>query len=151
MSRSHDAADAPVIRRLTPSDLSLAHWVVVHFYGAEADFHALQTWLESPSNCLLAATVGEELAGFLLAYRLEKPGGVSAMLWVAELEVIPAFRRRGVGRALIDAARELAGDQNLSSVELLTNHSNTAAVAFYRETGGEVVHGDDLLISYRPT
>ena len=52
-----------------------------------------------------------------------------------DLYVIPAARRRGVGRALLDAAAALARERGLARLELSTATDNLPAQALYESLG----------------
>ena len=50
---------------------------------------------------------------------------------ITEMYVRPAFRRRGVGRVLIEAAIEHARRHGCTEVHLLVDPANRTAIAFY--------------------
>jgi ribosomal protein S18 acetylase RimI-like enzyme len=50
--------------------------------------------------------------------------------------LVAVSRRRGVGRALLQAARSLAGSRGCRRLWLVTTNDNTTALAFYRALGG---------------
>ena len=54
---------------------------------------------------------------------------------LTELYIEPAFRRQGVGRALIDTVERLAREAGAKSLVLLTDFDNNAAQSLYREMG----------------
>ena len=54
---------------------------------------------------------------------------------LTELYVEPAFRRQGVGRALIDTVERLAREAGAKHLVLLTDFDNIAAQSLYREMG----------------
>ena len=54
---------------------------------------------------------------------------------LTELYVEPAFRRQGVGRALIDTVERLAREADAKNLVLLTDFDNSAARSLYREMG----------------
>src|SRR5262245_12985267 len=54
---------------------------------------------------------------------------------LTELYVEPAFRRRGLGRALIGYAEELARARGASELLIMTGVGNAAAQALYRAVG----------------
>lgn len=64
---------------------------------------------------------------------------------IEELVVDEPARRRGVGRALIQAALDWARTQGCSEVEVSTEPDNTAARAFYQRLGFE---SEALLLEY---
>ena len=54
-----------------------------------------------------------------------------------ELEVDERFRRRGIGRALVDQARTLAGQAGALKMWVDTSYDNEAANRTYAAAGGE--------------
>ncbi len=56
-------------------------------------------------------------------------------LMIDHVGVAPAARRQGVGRALIEAARDLAREWAVDEVMLDTWEANHAAHAFFRALG----------------
>jgi ribosomal protein S18 acetylase RimI-like enzyme len=103
----------------------------------------------TPGAGVLAARVRELLTGgeteVLLAG--EGPDGLALLrfrpgLWsaglecyLAELYVVPALRGRGIGRALLDAAIELARERGADHIDLGTSVDDVAARALYESAG----------------
>jgi ribosomal-protein-alanine N-acetyltransferase len=73
------------------------------------------------------AEAGEEIVGFLIANR--HPG--QRLGHIITVDVVKAWRRRGVGKALMDAAEEWARQQGLQAIALETAEDNLAAQRFY--------------------
>lgn len=55
--------------------------------------------------------------------------------YLEDLYVVPEQRGRGLGRALLDRALELARERGASHVELATHEEDTAARALYESSG----------------
>lgn len=73
----------------------------------------------------VVASVDSEVVGYVLA--AGEKGGEG---WIRSIAVVPGYRRRGVGAALMGAAmKSLAG---CDRVRLLVRRSNGAAMALYR-------------------
>ncbi len=58
-------------------------------------------------------------------------------LWVAE-----PLRRRGIGKKLMDKAKEIAINQNRRAVILETQSCSTSAIEFYLHEGFELIGFD---------
>jgi ribosomal protein S18 acetylase RimI-like enzyme len=74
--------------------------------------------------------------GAFHALRPQPPAGA---LYVDSLATDPAFRRRGVGRALLAEAERAARERGLHEVALETEVDNTPARALYQAAGFEEV------------
>lgn len=82
------------------------------------------------------AVVGGEPIGWVELHR----GGSRrlAHLAVLTVAVAPGWRGRGVGTALMDAARRWAASLRLRKLQLHVRAGNTGAIALYRRLGYEV-------------
>ena len=80
-----------------------------------------QTWV---------AEEAAEIAGFLIAHR--EPGRI---LHIITIDVLKAWRRRGVGSLLMEAAEQWAGGHGLRMIELETAQDNFVAQRFYQVRG----------------
>jgi GNAT superfamily N-acetyltransferase len=88
-----------------------------------------------PAAYALLARDAGQVAG-LAAYSFLWPAvGAGRSLFLKELYVPEAYRRRGVGRLLMRAVFETAGALGCSRVEWTTDAGNTAAQAFYAGLG----------------
>ncbi len=116
----------------------LAHEVV-------ATEEALREQLFGPrpaAEVLLATDAATgETAGFALHFQnfstfLARPG-----LYLEDLFVRPAFRRRGLGRLLLRTLAELAVARGCGRFEWSVLDWNADAIAFYRSLGAELMDG----------
>ena len=80
-----------------------------------------RTWVAEESG---------EIVGFLIAERQAQK-----VAHIVTIDVVDRWRRRGVGRLLMDAAELWAREQKLLLVYLETAENNTAAQAFYGARG----------------
>ena len=58
-------------------------------------------------------------------------------MFLYELAVDEAYRRRGIGTALVDGARDLAIEHGCYGMWVLTDDDNAAALATYEGTGAD--------------
>jgi ribosomal protein S18 acetylase RimI-like enzyme len=79
--------------------------------------------------------VGEGPDGFveLRFWRSVYTEGPNA--YIEELYVVPQRRGHGLGRALLEAAMELARERGAEHIELTTSEADTAALALYESAG----------------
>ena len=103
----------------------------------------------TPGVAQLAARIEELLAGGETSVLLagEPPDGLAVLrfrkaIWsqglecyLAELYVVPAMRGRGLGRALMQAAIDLARERGADYMELGTGEQDVAARALYESLG----------------
>ncbi len=90
----------------------------------------------SYAECLLAE-IDAEAAGFALYFHnfstfLGRPG-----LYVEDIYVAPAFRRRGIGRTLFRELAKIAVARDCGRMEWSVLNWNERAIAFYRALGAE--------------
>ena len=96
---------------------------------------AVERFLADPAHHLLLAYDGERPVGFVSGVEMTHPDKGTEM-FLYELAVDEDHRRRGVGRALVEALAELARSKGCYDVWVLTEEENEAAVATYRRAGG---------------
>jgi ribosomal protein S18 acetylase RimI-like enzyme len=82
--------------------------------------------------------------GVAISYTLCTLG--TAEMSVGRLAVLPAERRLGVGRALLDDALAWAASSQARSVVLCTEKSNAASRRLYESAGMTVGRGDLLML-----
>ncbi len=136
------------IKRLEPGDADTAVAVVKQFAGKEVATDYLRTFLTNPLNLLIVAEIEGHLAGFLLAHALPRLKQESYKMFIYEIDVAEAYRRRKVGTALINYIRDFVKRERMMNAFVFTSYSNAGAVEFYRNTGGKIVNGDDLMFVY---
>lgn len=82
-----------------------------------------------------AADESGRLAGFTQLYRSWCSVEMNELIYLYDLYVAPGARRRGVGRALLRAARDYAAGRGAGGLKLETARDNTAAQALYEMLG----------------
>jgi ribosomal protein S18 acetylase RimI-like enzyme len=95
--------------------------------------------LARPDNLIFVAEVGSEAAGYAYAEvvrRAETPlRHAYEEVHLHHISVRPAWRRQGVGEALVDAVREAASQRGIALLTLSVWSFNDAARTFFREQG----------------
>jgi ribosomal protein S18 acetylase RimI-like enzyme len=84
---------------------------------------------------LVLGYIHDRPAGFVSAVEVFHPDKRSE-LFLNEIAVVKAARRRGVGRALIEELKRVGRERGCASVWVLTDEGNGAAMSMYRSTGG---------------
>jgi GNAT superfamily N-acetyltransferase len=87
----------------------------------------------------LMARVGSELAGYALYFFtfssfIGRPG-----IWLEDLYVRPAFRRQGLGRAMIEAVARIGAVRNCGRFEWTALSWNKNALDFYQKLGAQMM------------
>ena len=111
-----------------------------HFYRQVPDLGGarrfLQARLESGDSHILVHAGSEgELQGFVQLYPLLSTVRLAPLWLLNDLFVAPQARRKGVGRELMLAARELAASHGVGHLKLATQIENHAAQALYESLG----------------
>jgi ribosomal protein S18 acetylase RimI-like enzyme len=98
--------------------------------------------LQKPDCFFLIALLDGEPAGYISAefqYRLDSPRSFGhAMLYVHHISVNAEFRKKGVGRALLDEARKLGQARGIKRMALDVWRFNENARQFFSRYGLEV-------------
>lgn len=89
-----------------------------------------RAYLDQPDHAAWLAYVDGQLAGRIL---VDENWNRFALIW--EIAVDPPFRRRGVGRRLIEQAIGWARERRLPGVMLETQNINIAACRLYERCG----------------
>ncbi|GAA0483956.1 hypothetical protein Ade02nite_96170 [Paractinoplanes deccanensis] len=119
-----------MIVRITPSTLAVLD-EAARCFGREP---AGAAFVEAPGTLAFVAGNGPDVQGWCWGYLLPRPDGAT-MLYLHNLEVAPAHRRRGVGRALLRAFMRAGRDRGATTMFLTTGEHNTAARTLYESEG----------------
>lgn len=109
------------------------------FYGQPSDVPGAREWLRSRlrfgESKVLVARQGSTAVGFAQLYPMFSSVRMARTWVLNDLFVLPATRRQGVARALLDAAAAFARADGAASIQLETARDNAAARATYRDAG----------------
>ena len=105
------------------------------YLGAIPGDDYCRAWLANDCNIALLAESGGEVVGALAGYRLDKFEQARSELYIYDLAVKEACRRRGIASALIEAMREIARDAGAWTifVQADTAPEDEPAIALYRK------------------
>lgn len=136
-------ADAATLARL---NAHVQGWHAAHYPGvffADPDPPALTAYFAdrlADPGCT-ALLIGEPATGYALCQLQTRAASIFSppirRLMIDHIAVAPEARRQGQGRALLDAARDLARDLKVDEILLDTWEANTDAHAFFRAAGFE--------------
>jgi GNAT superfamily N-acetyltransferase len=109
------------------------------FYGQPADVEAARDWLRNRlrfgESKVLVARQGGAIVGFAQLYPTFSSVRLARSWILNDLFVLPATRRQGVARALLDAAADFARSDGAAAISLETTRDNASARAMYRAAG----------------
>jgi GNAT superfamily N-acetyltransferase len=121
-----------VIRRLRPGDEPTLQNVCSRYKSRVPSDEEAARVLALDGLHIWIAEVDRELAGFAYAHELQRIDG-DTMVFLYELEVDERFRRRGLGRALVQEAQTLAAGRRAF---VLTGLANEPGQRTYASVGG---------------
>jgi GNAT superfamily N-acetyltransferase len=152
----------PMISAATPADLP----AILDFIRKLAEYEHLSNTVTateadlrkhlfgpSPAAEVILAKIDNKPVGFALYFTtfstfVGKPG-----IWLEDLFVLPEFRHRGIGRALLKAVASTAIERNCGRLEWSVLDWNEPAIQLYKKLGAvpmsdwttQRVTGDTLL------
>jgi ribosomal protein S18 acetylase RimI-like enzyme len=108
---------------------------------------AARAFLADPGILTCVAEDGGHIVGFLYGHRLLKRAGEVGEALLYEIGVRQTHRRRGIGRALVEALFAWMDEHHLREVWVLAD--NPAAAEFYGACGFEMEPGSSFHIHRR--
>ena len=106
-------------------------------------------YLADERHHLILAYVEGEAAGFVSGTEILHPDKATE-LFLSELDVIPAMRRRGVASSLLAELKRLAKERDCASIWVLTSEDNEAGMATYRSAGGSWDGANSVMFEIDP-
>ena len=123
-----------VVKRLASGDEAEAQRFDEAF-DATVERDLAARYLADDRHHLLVAYIDDQPAGVATSTEILRPDKPPE-LFLNELAVIPAFRRRGVAGALLAETKRLAADRGCIAIWVLTGEDNEGGMATYRGAGG---------------
>lgn len=151
---SADVRSSFSVHRLTSGDIQLLRALNALFgeafgdpetYGAEPATDAYLTALLAKEHVIaLVALAAGKVVGGLVAYELEKFERARREIYIYDLAVAEAHRRRGIATALIKWLRDIAAERGAWVVYVQADYGDDAAIALYGKLGRceKVLHFD---------
>jgi aminoglycoside 3-N-acetyltransferase I len=143
-----------VCKQLSASDLPILHGLLAMFgeafgetetyQGAVPSDAYLKDLLGKPHFIALAALDGGAVVGGLAAYQLEKFERARSEIYIYDLAVGEAHRRKGVATALIRALQRIAKERGAYVIYVQADTVDGPAIALYESLGTreDVLHFD---------
>ena len=142
------------VQRLMPEDFAATralNELFGHAFGDRETYSAaqpsadyLQSFLSKDHIIVLAAFVGGNIVGGLVAYELQKLERERSEIYIYDLAVAEPHRRQGVATALIDHLREIANQRGAWVMYVQADYGDDPAIALYTKLGTreDVMHFD---------
>ena len=142
------------VHRISPAELPWMRELNLIFFSVfEEDINYMKSppsdaylaeWLADDGHFALAAQVGGRVIGGLVAYELQKFEQARTEIYIYDLGVAAAYRRKGVATGLIRRLQSLAAERGASVIYVQTDRGDEAAIALYDKLGSreDVLHFD---------
>jgi ribosomal protein S18 acetylase RimI-like enzyme len=143
-----------IVKDLGPNDLQTMRDMLVLFGRAFDEIETytsrqptddyLRGMLGSAMFIAIAALDGEEVVGGLAAYVLPKFEQARAEIYIYDLAVAEAHRRRGIATAMIERLKVVAASRGAWVIFVQADHGDDAAIGLYGKLGvrEDVLHFD---------
>jgi ribosomal protein S18 acetylase RimI-like enzyme len=136
------------IVRAKTADVELAREAMLELHERKTfDHDAMVKFLSDPASYLFLALEDGRVAGSLFGYALAHPPMCEPQFLLYEVDVRPQTRRRGIGKALVQAFIAAARTAGAFEVWVITNQSNAAAMAMYAACGLRRENPDDVMLA----
>lgn len=129
------------IRPASREDVRAMTRLLQELFAVETEFEfdeekqrcGLQMLLDSPNAGLWVADRRGRVVGMVTMQLMVSTAEGALSGWMEDLVVSSAYRRRGLGKALMNSAVNWAHEQGASRVQLLADSRNVPALIFYRK------------------
>ena len=128
------AIEIKVLRR---GDESILMNVAAEVFDNPINAELTREFLQDPRHHIAVAIDDGLVVGFASAVHYIHPDKPPE-LWINEVGLAPAHRRRGLGKAVLRALFDVGRALNCTRAWVLTDRSNVAAAALYSSVGGTV-------------
>lgn len=142
-------AEADVtIHRVTAAKAHLLDRVAPGVFDFDVRPELLREFLANPMNHLFVAVAGGNVVGMATGISYVHPDKPLQM-FVNEVGVAEPYRRRGIGRRLVEALLAHAEALDCTEAWVATEADNAPALALYRSTGGLEARESVVLFTYK--
>lgn len=129
------------IRPASHEDVRSMTRLLQELFAVETDFNfdeekqrcGLEMLLESPEAGIWVADRRGRVVGMVTVQLVVSTAEGARSGWLEDLVVSSAYRRRGLGTALLKSAVNWAHNQGASRIQLLADSRNVPALIFYRK------------------
>lgn len=136
------------IYKLKKDDVKQAIAVSQKFHCLPSTEDKVAEFLSNDKNHLIVYYLDSEMVGFVLGYELQRFDVKDNMMYLHEIDVLPEHRKKGIGKALMHALMDVCKKGDVYKMFLLTERSNSPAVALYEATNGKAINDDDIMFEF---
>jgi ribosomal protein S18 acetylase RimI-like enzyme len=133
-------------RRLTPDDAATLGRVAAEVFDAPLDRKRLAAYLSAPGHFMLVALAGGEVVAQVAAVIHRHPDKPTE-LYIDEVGVTPAWRRRGIARRMLEEMFEIGRAEGCEEAWVGTEHDNHPARGLY-VAGGAITAEPFVMYTY---
>ena len=142
------------INKITPSEIPALLELIRELARFEKLEHEVTATVDTLHEALfgpnpvvgaLVAQYGSEVAGYAIYFFTFSSFVGRQGIWLEDLYVRPAFRQRGLGRALVEAVARVGVERNCGRYEWTALNWNQNALDFYKKLGAQVMNEWALL------
>lgn len=132
-----------IIRTATENDLEAIHTLILEFVAFQKSADKVSITIAQMKKdkglfqCLVAETDDNRIIGFASHFFCYY-SWTGRALYIDDLYVTQSYRKRGIGKALLDAIVQKAKDNNCYKVRWQTSNWNSNAITFYKNYGAEI-------------
>lgn len=102
----------------------------------DCDAAVISRFLEKEDNYFFAAVENGEVFGYAVVNRLRRPNQKKDMAMMTDLRVLEKLRGKGIGTALVLAAKAFCSRDGMDVLYLMTDTANAPMRAVAAKTGG---------------
>ena len=137
------------IQPITPAEVPLLLELIRELARFEQLEHEVEATAEllnhalfgpQPAAGAVLARCDGELAGYAIYYFTFSSFVGRAGIWLEDVYVRPQFRKRGLGRGLIEAVAQIGAGRDCGRFEWMALNWNAGALEFYRGLGATVMN-----------
>jgi GNAT superfamily N-acetyltransferase len=132
-----------VIRAAKAADVPAMAGLLADLFKVETEFavdrtkqeRALRMIIERPSAAAWVAECGGQVVGMVTAQTVVSTAEGGESVWIEDVIVRDGWRRKGIGRRLVQAVEQWCAGRGVTRMQLLADGGNEDAMAFYPHRG----------------
>jgi ribosomal protein S18 acetylase RimI-like enzyme len=147
----------PMLREFRDSDLGKLADMEAEYYRevdtaeefCQERFYAdIKKASTDPSQKVIIAQVGDDIAGFIVLEEYEEPDG--RLGYISNIHVAKGYRGRGIGKHLLTIAEEHFKKKNIMRLQLEVVETNRSALGLYTKRGYKLTRYDSPKNEFTP-